>query len=78
MRKLHLDDGVYSYKIGKQNIVIRLPNGQKKLTNLSEVSGRSWEDIERVIHKNRKRGFSVYPHEIKAYLQKEGRVDHES
>lgn len=66
-RKIHIDEEEWIYRIGRQFIVIWSPNNNKYLTNLSEVSGLSWSNIERNIWKGNWKG--IKPSEIKKYIE---------
>jgi hypothetical protein len=68
MRKIVLKDGVWQWSIGKENIVIKAPNGRKILTNKSEVSGRTWTDLE--LDAWKENTFSFTPKIIKEYIEK--------
>lgn len=50
--RLIVVDGVtWQYKIGLTSIVAYREDGFKKLSNLSEVSGLNWHNVERAMHK---------------------------
>jgi hypothetical protein len=68
MRKLHINDEEWQYKIGKSGaIVIFPPNGRKVLTDASEVSGLSWDEVERGTWKG---WFHLKPSMIKDWIIK--------
>jgi len=50
-RKIVIDREIYQYKIGRSHIKIYDPTGKKYDTNLSEVTGMSWYDIEKILRK---------------------------
>jgi len=66
-RKIHLPQGVWSYKIGKGGVSIRTPNNCTTYkTDVSEVSGWSWDSIEKSHSKGG--GFHVSPGDIKNFI----------
>jgi hypothetical protein len=65
-RKIHLFGKVWEYIIGNGRIVIWSPDGKKYLTDMSEVSGWSWTDIERGTWKGY---FSITPQMIKDHIE---------
>lgn len=67
MRKIHIDNEVYKYKVGGAHVKIRLPNGKSIAPTISEVTGLDWNSIERAIWK---RYFRITPNTIKEYLMK--------
>jgi hypothetical protein len=72
MRNLVLSNGTWKYKIGRSFILIVSPNGKRHLTNQSEVSGLSWEQLERGYWKKWFSG--IKPSMIKDWIEKNGKV----
>lgn len=67
MRTVHIDEQEWLYKIGRINIVIQSPDGIKHVTDMSEISGLSWSEIEKGTYKG---WFHITPQQIKTYIQK--------
>ena len=66
-RKIHLFGKVWAYYIGSGgSIIIWDPDNKKHVTDMSEVSGWSWTDIERGFWK---RYFSITPGMVKKYIE---------
>ncbi len=65
MRELTVGGQVFKYKVGKTCINIVLPDGSRVHPTLSEVSGLSWDEVERG---QWKKWFSVTPGMLKSYL----------
>lgn len=66
MRELNLNGQVFKYKVGKTYVNIVLPDGSRVHPTLSEVSGLSFDEVERGQHK---RWFSVTPSMLKNYIE---------
>lgn len=52
-RKLVLDSGTWQFKIGEIYVQIFSPSNKKYCPNHSEITGLSWDSIERAHWKNR-------------------------
>lgn len=66
-RTIHTGGRVWLYAVGKGAIPIWSPDGVKHVTNLSEVSGWFWDDIERAQHKGYWEG--IRPSDIKEFIE---------
>ena len=66
MRKIHIDEKVWEYKIGKSHVEIRDPNNKKFAPDFSKVTGLDWDTIERGQWEGY---FSIKPHMIKNYIE---------
>ena len=65
-RTIHVAGRTWIYQIGRCSVVARAQDNQeKRVVDLSKLTGLSWDDIERGI---RKRWFKVQPHMIAAWL----------
>lgn len=73
-RKIHINNEVFLYKIGKGYVSIKLNNGKTIYPNLVEVTSKSWDVLERGQWKKTSDGY-VLPSHIKDYLIK--RVNNE-
>jgi hypothetical protein len=65
MKKIHTDEGVYQYQVGRQNVLLFDPKGTKSVIPLSDISGLSWDQIERG---KWKRWFSVTPSMVRDFI----------
>ena len=45
--QLVLDSGTWQYKVGKSYVVIYSPDGERSCPNHSQVTGLTWNSIER-------------------------------
>jgi len=69
MRKIHTGTQVWEYRIGKGAVVIQPPDGRKKIVvDLSTLTGRSWNVLERGQHKMTSDGM-VTPGDVKKYIE---------
>ena len=66
-RKVHIDGQVYHYKVARLFIVIVTPEGKKVLASHEDVSGLSWEVLERRAWK--KPAFAFTPGVVKKYIE---------
>ena len=66
-RKLHLDSGVWEYRIGTANIQIFSPAGLKFCPTVSEVTGLSWDAIERGRYKRTGEN-EVVPSQVREWI----------
>ena len=66
MRVLTVGNLVFKYKVGKTRVNIILPDGSRVYPSLSEVSGLSWDEVERG---QWKRWFSVTPSMLADYIK---------
>jgi hypothetical protein len=67
-RKITLASGVWEWFVGKTNVLIWSPSGEKHVTNMSKVTGLSWNAIERGKRKNTPSGW-LCPSHIRAYIE---------
>lgn len=65
-RKVHIGTEVWEYRLGKGSAVIFHPNGYKTVVDYSQLTGKSWDDIERG---HWKKYFSVTPRDVAAYIE---------
>lgn len=66
-RKLTFGNQVWYWQIGKGNVVARnAETGEKKVVDLSRLTGVSWDNIERARHKHCT--FSVLPGQVARWL----------
>lgn len=56
----------YEYKVGRAYVDIRPPEGERMTPTLAEVTGLTWDEIERG---KWKRYFSVTPQQVKEYIE---------
>jgi len=70
MRKIHLNNEIWTYRVGKQHTVIFSPSGQKFLVDHSQMTGMNWDDIERAQWKGYWTG--ITPSHVKEYIQAGG------
>lgn len=66
-RKLHVRSEIWEYKIGKNAIQLFSPDGKKHVTSQSEVTGMSWDDLERGYWKGWFKG--VTPSQVKTWIE---------
>lgn len=52
-RRLVLDSGTWQFKIGESYVQIFSPDGKKYVPDHSQVTGLSWDTLERLHCKNR-------------------------
>lgn len=65
-RKIVVQGVEYEYKVGRSYVDIRPPEGARMTPDLREVTGLTWDEIERG---QWKRYFSVTPKQIKEYIE---------
>jgi len=46
-RAVHIDGKAWEWKVGKESILIWSPEGEKHVTDQSQVTGMSWDSLER-------------------------------
>ncbi len=68
-RKIHLDNEVWEYQIGRTNVVIKSPASKKIVVGFCKLTGRSWDIIERGQWKKTTDGM-VTPKDVRIYIQK--------
>jgi hypothetical protein len=56
-RPIVIDRELYQYKIGRSHIYIYGPDGKRYDTDLSKVSGLSWETIEQLEREKASSGY---------------------
>jgi len=66
MRKVHINNQEWKYKIGKQHLVIESPLGEKQVVPFNELMNMNWNDIERATWK---RYFIIKPSDVKNYIE---------
>lgn len=68
-RKIEVDNVLYEFYIGKQNVVVKNTETKKKtIVELNVISGMTWDKIERA---KWKKYFSVVPAKIAAYIERQ-------
>lgn len=67
MRKLHIGDQVYGYKIGRSGIKIRYPDGGRRYIKHEEFMGVTPDTLERALHKDY--WPQIGPGDVKAFLE---------
>ncbi len=65
-RKISVGGVDYEYKVGRAYVDIRPPEGARMTPDLRQVTGLTWDEIERGTWK---RYFSVTPQQIREYLE---------
>ena len=68
MRKLHIGNEEWQYRVGDGTIVVVPPNGKKAYVPCHEVKGCSSDDFERGKWKKTSDGM-ITPSELKAYIE---------
>lgn len=77
MRKITINDEIWSVFIGKSNAVIHNPRTEKKsIVSLDKITGRPLELIERGRRKKTEDGM-VKPSDIRSFIEKEYLVEDE-
>lgn len=66
-RNITVNGSVYQYYVGKSHTKIILPNGKGIVVDHSEMTGLSWDSIERGQYKGY---FSITPAQVAAYLER--------
>ena len=70
MRKIHLGDDIWEYKIGKSNVVIFSPNKEKTVISYTDVPGwDKWFEEEMEKPSWTYEDFQVTPGKIKTYIE---------
>jgi hypothetical protein len=74
MRKIHIQNHIWEYRVGRQNVVIRSPQGFGKIkgaiVSCHIIKGLSNPDtFDRGKHKRTSDGM-VKPSEVKAYIER--------
>ena len=70
-RKLHLSNGeVWTYRVGGGHVKIRRPDRKAFAPDLTQVTGLTWDSIERG-HWKCTRDAWVTPAMVKAYIERE-------
>lgn len=65
MRKVHINNRIWKYKIGKQNLIIESPLGYKHIVSFDKLMNMKWTDIERA---QWKKYFMIKPSDIKRHI----------
>ncbi|KKN63691.1 hypothetical protein LCGC14_0499260 [marine sediment metagenome] len=65
-RKISVGGVNYEYKVGRAHVDIRPPGGARMTPDLRQVTGLTWDEIERGTWK---RYFSVTPQQIREYIE---------
>ena len=65
-RKIVVGGVEYTYKVGRTCVDIRPPEGPRMTPNYQQLTGWSWDRIERGCHK---RYFSITPQDIREYIE---------
>ena len=67
-RKIVLESGTWTYRVGRQYVVIFSPTGQRFCPNHSEITGLSWNAIERAKWKGA--AAAITPSVIQTWIEK--------
>jgi len=67
VRKLVLESGIWWWRKGRNVIQLWGPNGFREVADIADVSGWSWDSIERG---TRKRYFSLKPQQVRDYIER--------
>ena len=67
MRELVLQSGTWSWDCSGANVIIKSPDMQKHVIDLSTFSGLTWDSLERGYWKGC--GFQVTPSRIKEWIE---------
>ncbi len=73
MRKIHLDEQIYLYRIGRGYVVIEFPDGHREVISDSTITGRTPDTLERGRWKKTPDGM-VLPSHVKAWLVQRKRI----
>lgn len=65
-RKITVGNTDYEYKVGRAYVDIRPPEGSRMTPDLRQVTGLTWDAIDRG---KWKRTFSVTPQQIREYIE---------
>ena len=69
MRRVHVNGEVYTYRVGKQSLVIRLPSGKSVCVGCAEVKGdMTPDDFDRGKWKSTSDGM-ILPSEVSKYIE---------
>jgi hypothetical protein len=66
MRKVHINNQIWHYSIGKQNVIIESPEEIQWVVAFDKLLNMKWSDIERG---QWKRYFTIKPSNIKTYIE---------
>jgi len=68
--RLHFDDGViWTWEMRRDDCIIRDPEGQQFRTDRSELTGATWDEIERSDWKRCGGQYGITPGIVKQYIQ---------
>lgn len=67
-RKLVLASGEWGWLCGGTNVLLRAPDGKRTPVDLSTLTGRSWNTIERG-HWKRTNDGTIAPSHVRAYIE---------
>ena len=68
MRKIHIGNEEWEYRVGKETVVLQTPLGSKMYIGCHTIKGLSPDDFERGKWKKTSDGM-ITPSEIKAYIE---------
>ena len=75
MRKLHIGNEIWEYRVGSGTIVVVTPLGNKAYIPCHEVKGLSPDDFDRGKYKKTSDG-TITPSELKAYIERNFRKEY--
>ena len=66
MRKLHIQEKEWKYKIFGSRIIIFDPYDKKFNVNMSDFTGMTWSELEKIAWK--RSWFQIKPSDVKEYI----------
>jgi len=76
MRKLHIGNEEWQYKIGEGTVVVKTPDGKRFNIGCHEVKGLSPDDFDKGKWKKTSDGM-ITPSELKAYIERRFRKEYQ-
>jgi hypothetical protein len=67
--QVHVGGKIWKYRVGRSNVVINSPEGKRITVNHSELTGRTWDTIERGQWKRTQDGM-ILPCHVKEYVER--------
>lgn len=74
MRKIHIEDKIYEYKVGKSGVRLKCPDGENKWVSTLKIFDCTPSDLERVNWKSRysKKWSDITPGILKNFIIEKG------